>query len=719
MKQVIQNYSTGELRLTEVPIPLCSSNKVIVRNGASLISIGTERSIIELGKQSLLGKARQRPDLVKRFIEKARNEGLLKTFQEALGRLDSPTPLGYSSAGTVVEVGEGIRELSVGDRVSCIGAGFASHAEYIQIPSKLCAKLPDNVRFEEAAFGMLGVIAIHGIRSAKLNGGENVAVIGLGLLGLLTIQILSAYGYKAYGYDLEAAKSKIAATLGADSAYFQMQEFKSGILRHTNGFGVDAAIITAATKSSDVVDIAVDIVRFAGRIVVVGVADIHPNRNEMWHKEVEIVVSRAGGPGSFDPVYENKGIDFPPGYVRWTEQRNLEEFLYLLSKKRISVMEMISHRVKLKQVEQTYKDILNNRDGPYIGVVVTYPNETQASSIGRTIKIKTQQPVKEGVLSVGVIGAGLFAKALLLPALSRTKRVQLHTLSTATGAHAHHSAKKFGFSACTTDYQSLLENQEIDAAIVITPHHMHAKMVQAAIKHGKHVFVEKPLCISAGELVEIKSTYESASQVLVVGYNRRFSPHSKRAKEALKMRVDPVVINYRVNAGFLSGEHWVHSEEEGGSRIIGEMGHFLDMIIFLTGSLITRVFTERVSGNNHSIVNSDNLVTVLKLDDGSVASLSYSASGDRAYSRELIEIHTDGNSIIVDDFRTTKIFSRLGRKQYKTPNQQMGYEEELKHFVQMCLGNDSPMLTFEEIYNSTLATFKIEESLMKGTPVRL
>jgi polar amino acid transport system substrate-binding protein len=719
MKQIIQNYSTGKVLLTEVPAPSCSANKVIVRNAASLISIGTEKSIIELGRQNLLGKARQRPDLVRRFIEKARNEGLLKTFQEAMGRLDTPTPLGYSSAGVVIEVGDGVHDLSVGDRVSCIGAGYASHAEYIQMPPKLCVKLPENVGFEEAAFGMLGVIAMHGFRSAKLNAGETVAVIGLGLLGLLTIQILNAYGFKAFGYDIDSGKANLAGKLGAQSAYHHLEDFNSGILRHTSGYGADAVIITAATKSSDVVDIAVDIARFAGRVVVVGVADIHPSRNEMWHKEVEIVVSRAAGPGSLDPVYENKGIDFPLGYVRWTEQRNLEEFVYLLSQRRIRLSEMISHRIELYLAEQIYEDILANRNGPFIGVVVKYPSGTQDGPPPRTVSVRSEQFRKEGALSVGVIGAGLFGKALLLPALSKTPRVRLHTLSTATGAHAHHAAVKFGFSTCTTDYQSILENHNIDAVVVITPHHLHARMVIEALRREKHVFVEKPLCISETELAEIKRTYEENNRWLVIGYNRRFSPHARRAREALKSRTDPLVMNYRVNAGFIPPEHWVHSEEEGGSRIIGEMGHFLDMMQFLSGSLITSIFAARVSGNNRSIINSDNMVAILKLADGSVVNFLYSASGNRTYPRELIEVHAEGQTIVIDDFRTTRFFSRAHRHQNRTRNQQMGYKEELEHFTRLCLGIEQPLLSFEEIHNSTLATFKIEESLMKGTTIQV
>ena len=316
MKQIIQNYRSGELELAEVPVPMCSSNKILVKNCASLISIGTERSIIELGQKSLLGKAKARPDLVKRFMDKAKKEGFVKTFKEALDRLDNPTALGYSSAGVVIEVGSNVQKISPGDRVACIGAGYASHAEYITVPENLCCKIPDGLTFEEASSGMLGIIALHGIRCAKLSFGESVAVIGLGLLGLISVQILKAYGCKVIGTDIDPAKIELARKLGADYVFASVVDFKNGVEKATYGNGADAVIITAATKSDLPVNTAVDVARYGGKIVLVGVADIHPQRNEMWHKEVEIIVSKAGGPGTFDPFYENKGIDYPIGYVR-------------------------------------------------------------------------------------------------------------------------------------------------------------------------------------------------------------------------------------------------------------------------------------------------------------------------------------------------------------------------------------------------------------------
>ena len=761
MKQIIQNYRTGELELAEVPIPLCSSNKILVKNLASLISLGTERSIIELGQKSLLGKAKARPDLAKRFMDKAKKEGFVKTFKEALGRLDNPTPLGYSSAGVVVEVGRNVHKFTPGDRVACIGAGYASHSEYVSVPENLCARLPERrvnsklfdikeehelitnnesnsnfISFEEGSFGMLGIIALHGIRSAKLSFGENVAVIGLGLLGLLTVQILKAYGCRVIGMDIDSSKVKLAKTLGADIALGGKQEgasseeFKKACELFTDGIGVDAVILTVATKSDEPVNTAVDVERYGGRIVLVGVADIHPQRNEMWHKEVEIVVSKAGGPGTLDPFYENKGIDYPIGFVRWTENRNLEEFLRLVAEGTVDVKSLISHRFKIGQAESVYRDMLDDKGGPYIGVILQYPEELHDSrykivDIGkREVVLKPKSNISHlssDAVSVGLIGAGLFGKALLLPALKKLTGIRLDTVATSSSANTYHTAKKYGFQKSTTDYREVLNNRGINSVIILTPHSLHAKMVIEALNAGKHVFVEKPLCINEEELKKIIATYNSQlitnNCFLMVGYNRRFSPHVTRAVEYLDNRQDPLVINYRVNAGFVPADHWVHSEEEGGSRIIGEICHFVDLMQFLTKSNPTRVYAERISGNNKTSLNSDNLTIALKFADGSIGNLIYSASGDKAFSREHIEIFWEGRTIVINDFKETVFHFSGKKKKFKTSNQEIGYKEELQHFFGVIIGKSPLELTPEEIFYSTATVFKINNSLEKNLPI--
>ena len=724
MKQIIQNYRSGELELAEVPVPMCSSNKILVKNCASLISIGTERSIIELGQKSLLGKAKARPDLVKRFMDKAKKEGFVKTFKEALDRLDNPTALGYSSAGVVIEVGSNVQKISPGDRVACIGAGYASHAEYITVPENLCCKIPDGLTFEEASSGMLGIIALHGIRCAKLSFGESVAVIGLGLLGLISVQILKAYGCKVIGTDIDPAKIELARKLGADYVFASVVDFKNGVEKATYGNGADAVIITAATKSDLPVNTAVDVARYGGKIVLVGVADIHPQRNEMWHKEVEIIVSKAGGPGTFDPFYENKGIDYPIGYVRWTENRNLEEFLRLVSVGRVDVKSLISHRFKIDGVETVYKNMLDNIGGPYIAVILEYPEtDVQTAVTGSRMRVLKSKPHDlspiRSQISLGVIGAGLFGKSLLLPSLKDIRGIRLHTISTSSSSNTYHTGKRFGFENCTTDYREVLNDKEINAAMILTPHSLHAKMVIEALKAEKQVFVEKPLCINEKELEEIMDAYQHQSLFLMVGYNRRFSPHSVKIANYLVNRQAPIVINYRINAGFVPADHWVHSEEEGGSRVIGEICHFVDMMQFLTKSNPVRVYGERISGNNKTTLNSDNLAITLKFEDGSVGNILYSASGDRAYSREQIEIFCEGSVIVSTDYRETNFITNGVKKRYKTFKQEIGYKEEMQHFYDVITEKSKPGITPQEIFLSTLTVFKINESLEKVTPIAI
>ncbi len=731
MKQIIQNYRTGELRVVDVSIPLCTPNVIMVKNRASLISLGTERSIIELGKKSIIGKARARPDLVKRFLDKTKKEGFVKTFKEAVERLDEPTALGYSSAGIIIETGKNIHKFSPGDRVACIGAGYASHADYITVPEHLCNKIPDNLTFEEASFGMVGTIALHGIRCANINFGESVAVIGLGLLGLLIVQILKAYGCRVIGTDTDPPKVKFACKLGIDYAFDSIDDFKNGAEKGTNGFGVDAVIVTAATKSDAPVNTAVDIARNRGTVVIVGDTDIHPERNKMWHKEVNIIVSKAGGPGIFDPIYENKGIDYPIGYVRWTENRNLEEFLRLVHTKKVNVKSLISHKFGIDLAENVYKDMLEKKGELFIGVVLEYP-EHEKGIFKRSITIKNTEikvhhkTSTDDKITLGIVGAGLFGKALLLPALkkvARSESVRLHTISTSSSQNAYHTGKKYQFENFNTDYKEIINNQEINTVTILTPHSLHAGMINDALNAGKNVFVEKPLCVNEEELKQIIKTYtllcNQFSPVLCVGYNRRFSPHAKKAKAYLNKRQNPLLINYRINAGFVSAEHWVHSEEEGGSRIIGEVCHFVDMMLFLTDSEPIRVHAERLSGDNRTVINDDNVAIVIKFADGSVGNIIYTGSGDKAFSRENVEIFFDGKVIVLENYKETLIFKSGKMKKFKTINQKWGYKEELIHFFKLIKSEISCNLSTREIFSSTLTTFKINESLITGKPINI
>jgi predicted dehydrogenase len=719
MKQVVQSYKTGEVTLRDVPVPQCGSKRILVRTRHSLISLGTERSTIELGRKSLLGKAAARPDLVRRAWDKAKKEGLLKTWQEAMGRLDTPTPLGYSAAGVVEQCGLAATDFSPGDRVACVGQGFASHAEFISIPVNLACPIPNGVSDAEAAFGMLGVIALHGVRSANLTFGSKVVVMGLGLLGLLTIQILRAYGCEVIAIDPAVDKVTQAQKYGFDSVTADFTDLTRLTETQTQGYGVDAVIITAATKDRGPVDQAIQLCRPKGRIVIVGTADIHPDRNELWLKEVEIVVSKAAGPGSLDPVYELEGVDLPIGEVRWTQKRNLQEFLRLVNDKKVDVQSLITHRFQIADAESIYTQFIAGQLVQPIGVLLDYPFD---ATIERTLSLPKTQTARlgsEAAINLGVIGAGLFGKALLLPALQRQSGVVLHTLATGSGASVEHSARKFGFVNQTTDSHDIWTNSSINAVVGLTPHSQHAGLVKLAMTHNKALFLEKPLCTTEDELSELGELAANTANlpVLFVGHNRRFSPHTLRMQKWLTNRQSPLVMQMRINTGFVPASHWVHSEAEGRSRIVGEMSHFIDLIQALAGSQISRVSAERISGDNNSSINNDNVALSFKLHDGSVGALIYSASGDKAYSRELVEIFFDGQTIVSKDFRVSEYYRAGKSETFKTRNQEMGYTEELRSFVECAAGRISQPVETAEIFSTMAVIFAIEQALATGQVV--
>ena len=722
MKQISQNYKTGEIKLIDAPIPMCKPGMVLVRNSNSLISIGTERSTLEFGKMNLLQKAQSRLDLVKRFIEKSKQEGYIKVFKEALNRLDNLMPLGYSTSGIVIETGANVHNVSSKDKVVCIGAGFASHAEYVLVPENLCCRLPENIDHEDGSFGMLGAIALHGIRCANLAFGESVAVIGLGLIGLITVQILKAYGCKVIGIDIDKNKLEIAKSLGIEVTD-NYDDLKKQCAVTTKSTGVDATLITASTKSSEPVNIGIDISKHGGKVVIVGVADIHPQRNEMWHKEVEIIVSRAAGPGSFDPIYELAGIDYPKEYIRWTENRNLEEFLNLISTKNVNVKKLISHRFNINEAEQVYTNLLSNKkDEMYLGVIFQYSEhiqEAHAISNGkREIQLVNRPTHASSDVSLGVIGAGLFGKAILLPTLEKIKDINLNTVSTSSSTNNVHVGAKYGFQKCTTNYKDILLDKNINSVMILTQHSEHGKIVLESLNAGKHVFVEKPLCVNEEELNKIKEVIQNNTTNIMVGYNRRFSPHTKLVAEHFKNRRDPMLISYRINAGFVPKDHWVHEEKEGGGRIIGEICHFIDFMQFVTNSIPTTVSAERVSSNERTTLCNDNVTINIKFKDGSIGNVFYTASGDRTHAREKVEVFCEGKSAELIDFRETNLYKKGKKKRFKTVSQEIGYREELQHFFDVIRGK-SCIMTPNEIFASTLTTFKVKESLSKGTQVKL
>ena len=714
MKQVIQSYRTGKISLEEVSVPLCQPGGLLVKTACSLVSIGTERSIIQLGRKSLLGKAISRPDLVKRALAKARCEGYWKTFQEAFGRLDVPTALGYSAAGIVIEVGEGVDEFRAGDRVACIGAGFASHAEFISMPKNLCVKVPQNVSLEEAAFGMLGTIALHGVRLAEVHLGSRVAVIGLGLLGLLTVQLLKASGCYVFAYDLDAAKGELAQSLGADTVVIGDDD--PARVRHGEGF--DAVIITASAQDNKPIELAAELCRMRGKVILVGVADIEISRQIFWEKEIEFQVSKAGGPGSLDPSYEVAGIDYPYPYVRWTEQRNLEAFLEFISQGYIKIDPLVTQRFPIDDALGVYDQLLQPASSGVIGVVLTYQEtlESNKNQVVVEMVAKKRRTVKHTAIQVGVIGAGLFAKSLLLPALVKLSGIHLRGIATANGITAHHACQKYGFDYNTTDYRVLLEDKDIDAVMILTRHSLHAKMVQEALEVGKHVFVEKPLCVNETELVQIIESYKHNKNlsILCVGYNRRFSPSAMRLQSHYSRHQSPLVMCFRINVGLLPSEHWVNQSTEGGGRIIGELCHFIDLAQYFSGSLPTEVFAQSASPVISERSVCEDVSVHVQFEDGSIAAIVYTASGDRAFSRERMEIFSQGTVGVLEDFRRMSFVAHGNTKVERWRNQDLGYFGELDAFFSAVRKNEGPHIPIEHTVSSSLATFRILESLATG-----
>lgn len=711
MKQLIQNYKSGELQLVDVPDPLLRPGGIILQIVNSLISVGTEKLMIDLAQKGYLGKALARPDLVKQVINKIKVDGLVDAYKAVMSRLDTPVTLGYSASGIVREAGEGMAGISKDDRIACFGDGFATHSEMSFIPKNMFVKIPENVSFEEAAFVGLGSIALNAIRVANLTFGENVTVIGLGLLGQLTVQMLKAFGCRVIGIDISGSKAKMAEEFGCDAtAVIGKDDVNQAVLGFTKGIGADAVIIMAGSQDNKPIELAAEISRDKGRIVACGMISLAVPRQEFFKKELSVIVSRATGPGKFDPLYENKGIDYPLPYVRWTTQRNMACFLDLISEGKVKLDELISHRVKIDDALQAYDMILKGTE-PYLGVLIRYGESVKSDKKIELPESRKQSAVssKQGI-GVGLIGAGLHANASMLPALKGFKNINLVGIADAAGFKGRHTGQKYGFAYCAADYREILADDKIDAVLIATRHNLHAKMVLDSLAAGKHVFVEKPLAMNPEELNKICQAYEDASKQLMVGFNRRFAPFSQLAGKMLGKPAN-LVINCRVNAGFVPKESWVHDAAEGGGRVVGEMCHFVDLIQYLSGSTITRVFAESTREQGE-----DNLVVTLKLENGSVATILYASQGDRLLPRERIEVFSGKSVCVIDNFKSL-FFAKDGKGKKKGAfNVDRGYAGEFKAFFAAIRTGKYPV-DMAEYVNATLTTFSIIESLRSGAPV--
>ena len=688
MKQILLDLNSGILFLEEVPVPK-PSRGVVVQNHYSAISAGTESSLIALAQKSKLAMAQERPDLVKKVIDKAKTDGILSAYHQAMSRLSKPEPLGYSCAGVVTD--SDITEFSVGDRVACGGAGYASHAEYVSVPKNLCVKIPDNVSFRDASFTTIGAIAMQGIRNAEVTVGEKIAVIGLGLIGLLTIQIAKAAGCKVYGIDVDPKKIELARELGADSTsnYENLQEKFLAF----SSFGADKVIITAATASNGPVETAGDLVRTGGKVIAVGAVGMNLPREKYYNKEAEFVVSRSYGPGRYDRNFEERGIDYPI-YVRWTEKRNMEAFLDLLSDNKIKLEKIITHVFDINNAVEAY-DLINTRKEPFLGVVLSYDTTKieQISGLdlhtvhlekgsGTVQKTSKSKPLK----TIGCIGAGIHATSTLYPYLVRLP-VRLKGIATATGLSAAAAGKKFGFEYCTTDYQKILNDPDIEGVIIATRNDLHAKITVEALAAGKEVFVEKPLATTMDELLAVKAAYEKYGGRIMVGFNRRYSPYAKRMKKFFMNRTTPLMMHYRVNSGTIPADHWVHDNEQGGGMLISEVCHFIDFLQYMVSSRPLSVYAEAPKSEASNLNRLDNIQITISFEDGSIGTVSYSTSGNSGYSKELIELFGNASAGSIRDFREINLVNskeKYHKKSYFT--QDKGIFNELHEFV-----NNSPM----------------------------
>jgi polar amino acid transport system substrate-binding protein len=713
VKQILQNLKTGAVVVTDVPAPVIRPGFVMVRTAASLISAGTERMTVEIGQKSLLGRAFDQPALVRQVVQKARTEGVLTTIDAVRSKLESLVALGYSAAGTVLEVGAGVTEFHPGDRVACAGVGYASHAEVLAVPKNLCVRLPAQVNFDAAAFSTLGAIAMQGVRLTEPTLGESVVVIGLGLIGQLAVQLLKANGCRVFGIDLDEKKIQLALQFGADSGRAPNKDARRSVMEWSRGRGADAVLITAASSSNQPVELAGEISRPKGRVIVVGAVGLNIPRKSYYDRELTFKISMSYGPGRYDPEYEERGHDYPFGYVRWTEGRNIEAFLDLLAEDRVNVEPLITHRFKLAESERAYELITG--DEPYLGVVLQYDT---GRALEHRIPLSQKKPGSAASVRVGLIGAGGYAKAMLLPNF-KAAGAEFQSIATASGVTARAVGEQNGFRCCVSSAEEVIDDEAANLIVIATRHDTHASLAQRALQAGRHVFVEKPLALNDEELAGVIAAAEQSQGNLMVGFNRRFSPPAIKARELFADRSTPLSINYRVNAGRAPRGHWAMDPKEGGGRIIGEVCHFIDFIQFVTGSLVTRVYAEAISGSNQEVNSEDSVFITLRLADGSNASIAYLAEGDRALPKERIEIFGGGKSFVIDDFRNASAWQNGRETKTKLRAQDKGQKDEVRAVCAVVREGGPPPIALDDLATTTRATFRVLESLRTGLPVEV
>jgi predicted dehydrogenase/threonine dehydrogenase-like Zn-dependent dehydrogenase len=701
MKQVLQNRKTGRPFVGEVPVPGLQRGRVLVRTVASLISAGTERAAVELVSKGLVQEARERPDLVRAVVAKVKTEGLLNTVAAVRDKMVASQALGYSAAGIVTAVAEDVSEFQIGDRVACAGVGFASHAEVLSVPKNLCVHLPESVSFEAGAYGTLGAIALQGVRLAELTLGEWVVVIGLGLVGQLTVQLLKASGCRVFGLDLNPSRVSLALELGADRAAVSGDGTEKEIATFTHGRGADAVLITAATDSNQPVELAAKVSRLKGRVIVVGMTGLDIPRAPFFSRELKLIISMSYGPGRYDPDYEEKGHDYPLPYVRWTENRNIESFLDLVGEGRVNVERLTTHRFRIEEAEPAYQLIAGNSTESYLGVLLNYDPTAELNT--RVLLDATPRPRQaEKSIVLGVIGAGGYVPAMLLPHF-KTEGVEFRSIATASGISAHDVGKRFGFAEAVSSAEEVLDDPAINLVVVGTRHDLHAELARKALERNKNVFVEKPLALNDAELDAVLEAAENSSGRLMVGFNRRFSPLAQQAKAHFANRNTPLSIVYRVNAGHIPKEHWTQDPLAGGGRIVGEVCHFIDLMQFLTEAAPVSVFAESVGAKSSQVVDADSVFITLRFADGSNGCIAYLSEGDKALPKERVEIFGGGKTFVLDDFRTGK-------------TQDKGQRTQVQRVCSSMLNGERSPISLDELAATTRTTFRVLDSLREHRP---
>jgi predicted dehydrogenase len=717
MKQLLQNMKTGQAVVAEVPVPTPGDGMALIRTANSLVSAGTERMLVSFAKQGLLGKARSRPDLIREVLNKARREGLLTTIEVALNKLDQPFALGYSSAGTIIKTGPGLVGFKAGDRVACAGGGYAVHAEYAIIPQNLMVPIPEPVSFEEAAFATIGAIAMQGFRLAEVGVGARVGIIGLGLLGLLATGIARAAGCQVLGVELDPARAELALQVGANKAVNREQAIEAA-RSFTQGDGLDAILICADTSDNDPLILAGEIARDRAKVVVVGSVGMEVPRKPYYEKELELVVSRSYGPGRYDPAYEEKAHDYPIGYVRWTETRNIAAFLTLLAEDKLDISPLISHRVAIEEGARAYEIITG--DQPYLGVLLTYeeqdlPDERRIfNTAAPAVRIRPDE-----ILALGVLGAGNYALSTFLPVVKRIGGIAPVGIASVSGVSAHYAARRFGFGFAASEAETLLDDPVINMIAILTRHHLHSQQIQAAIQAGKHVYCEKPLSINMEELKQIEQMLQGENRpLLTVGFNRRFAPLAQHLKAFVDTRHEPLYMHYRVNANVLPKGHWLLDPEVGGGRIIGEACHFIDFLTFLVGESPVEVLTQGLPDGG--VYSEDNVIMTFRFPDQSLGLVSYLANGDKSFPKEYLEVFFGGQVATLHDWRLLETVAK-GRRKVKRHllRQDKGHSNAWKTFLAAVQGQGELPIPYEQLLAVTRASFAALESLRSGKRVEI